>query len=427
MIKNKLQILLMVILLAACNSPNVSRVTDIPPSETTEPTDTFALPSPTVTVFHQPTESRMNATLTPSESPTSQLTTPMSVKTVTATSLPNLITKCVEIGSEMPLESVAHSGTVVITPLNASPYLLDLQTGQSHDLPMNVPDHHLLADMEVSPDRNRLAYVETTRNQGGDIVGRHLWVVTADGQVLASRAFELGWSWMRWLDNERLEIYWWEAPTASTVIILNPFNGEQQVLTPSFPDIYNDSFNPSYWMVMYSPDLEWVLYLSNDDRYLGKAVVWDLVKGNVIWQHAEEGVGTITQIPEWSPLGDQVAVVVGNHLFRVDRSGQAIPLPDIGEDGIRSFSWSPDGNQISFWASSHVWETLRLFILDTTNNQVVDLCMDTPWAESYPPEWSPNGLQFTLIAEEIVVNINKGTANLIPHEEMPHAWMRSMP
>ena len=202
MIKNKLQIFLMVILLAACNNPSFSRVTTPAPSETISPTEAFASSSPPATVFHQPTETGVLATLPLSDSPTLQSTTSVPDQTVTATLLPNLSIQCVEIMPETSLGSVADSGTVVITPRHAPPYLLDLQTGQSHDLPMNVPDYHLLDQMEVSPDRSRLAYVETVRNQDNDIVGRHLWVVTADGQVLSSRDFDLGWSWMRWLDND---------------------------------------------------------------------------------------------------------------------------------------------------------------------------------------------------------------------------------
>jgi dipeptidyl aminopeptidase/acylaminoacyl peptidase len=163
-----------------------------------------------------------------------------------------------------------------------------------------------------------------------------------------------------------------------------------------------------------------------------------MVSGNIVWQHSEEGVGTTTQIPAWSPLGDQVAVVVGNHLFRVSRSGLATPLPDIGEDEIRRFSWSPDGSHIAFLASAHHWETRRLFILDTTGNQVIDLCLDTTMAGGYPPLWSPDGLQFTFsraveyadgseVGEDIVVDIDKGRANLIPDDEAPSAWMRSVP
>ncbi len=335
----------------------------------------------------------------------------------------------------MSLESVATGGIVVISPRDSSPYLLDLRTGQSRILPMYAPDSYSLDSMGVSPDRGRLAYVETIRNQANEIVGRQLRVVTADGQVQVSQTFELGWSWWRWLDNERLEIYWWEAPMAGTVIVLNLFTGQQQEIPPTFPDIYDVPYEPPYWMTLYSPDLKWVLYLSNGEEYYGEAVVWDIEAGQALWQSS--GKGIFDDLPAWSPRNDQVAVVVGGKLFRVDHTGHAMALPDIGMEDVRDFGWSPDGRYIAFWASSPPWEMEKLYILDTTSDQVVDFCLST-LRSGTRPLWSPDSLQFsvyiaaedandTIKWEAVLVDIDKGIANRIPYNESPVGWMHSIP
>ena len=419
-------VLLAVMMLSGCSSGS-------PTASPTPVASSRLIPSGTHTVALTTTPSPTipTPTFTPSA-------TPLPSQTLTMTLIPGLTIQCVEISAEVPLPSVTNSGVVLMTPLDSAPYLLNLSTSTRYSIPLTHPDIHSVYSGKVSPDGNSLAYIERFDNQESERIIGLLRIVTADGQIKAINNFEKYWTWWRWLDNDRLEIYWWDAPNPGTVILMNPFTGQRVDLTPTFPNLYNDTFNPAVWRVIYSPDLERVLYLSNADQYLGKAVLWDIVTGNTVWQYSEAGVGTISQIPAWSPLGDQVAVVVGNHLFRVNYSGLATQLADIGQNEVGRFSWSPDGSHIAFWASSHHGKTRNLFILDTISNQVVDLCLDTASAEGNPPLWSPDGLQFifrravenvdgSLRDEAILVDIDKGIANLIPNDEVPTAWMRSMP
>lgn len=411
--------------LAACQVPPTNPVTTPPITTTLTPKRTQ--PVPTASATTRPSPVPPTATISPSP-------------TVSFTPTPEqVIIQCLEIGPGASLEAVASGGTVFISPIDSPRYLLDLQTGERYNLPLSDPSAFPLRGIEVSPSRNYLAYVERDDNEIQDT----LWVITANGQVLASRNFDPGWYWWHWLDDERLEIYWGDAPIAGTVIILNPFTGQQKIIEPGFPDLYDDIFSPSGWMVKYSPDLGQVLYLSNSDQYLGEVVLWDTVMGSALWQYAEQGPETINQVPAWSPSGDQVAAVVGDSLYRVDRNGQVIPIPEAGLY-VDKFTWSPNEHYIAFWAHENelYYEFQRLFLLNTETNQLIDYCIkaDIP-PRAAMPLWSSNSQQLFLHygMEEtggslkdmyVLINVNLYTAfevQILEDVGSPIAWMNSTP
>ena len=326
-------VVLMILSITGCNGL-ISTPLSSPPVTAISPAPTRPISTPSVTSYLQPTieASSPPLTQTPTLLPTS----------------PNLTEECPTVGNEISLDVVANGGTVVISPRDAPLYLLDLQSGEQYNLPLMSNDS-TISGIEASPDRNWLAYREIVESPTGTI-SQQLWVITAKGQVEATVNFEENWYWWRWLNSESIEIYVSDT-LLGTVVVLNPFSGERRELAPSFPDIYNFIDQPS-WTVMYSPDLELVVYLSNPspDQPSG-VVIWDILSQRVLWQLAAPF--TSSHPPAWSPLGHQVAAIVGGDLFLINRNGQVVTLPSLEElDSIEEFNWSPNGRFIAFWAGS---------------------------------------------------------------------------
>jgi hypothetical protein len=253
--------------------------------------------------------------------------------------------------------------------------LKDVQTGVEYKFPVKSEDL-VWGSLQISPNQKMLTLMEWGYNDQHIRTSYILWVVDARANVLTRSSIkraDLGQ--LRWLDNERLII---DTEEYGSLLVVNPFTGEQQVVSNELPELY-PYFQPGlWWPVSYSPDLEWVAYYSarhEKDDYMEGPVVYDLVTKQTLWKSSgDDGVG-IGSDPAWSPDGQEVAVIDPRgdgdwQLYLIRHSGQAKPV--LGENlphKASSPSWSPDGRLIAFWNAD------SLMVYDRQTDQVFDTCI----------------------------------------------------
>lgn len=315
--------------------------------------------------------------------------------------------------------------------------LLDLQTGKRYRLPFVVyqpiwrVDHRAL---ETSPDRNHFAHIEPISNEQHELVSEILWVVNARAETIAKIALErTDLEQPRWLDNERLVFYTAQTNIDGTVLVINPFNGEQIIVSNELPRLTHSRHGETLmvWMVEYSPDMKWVVYLENNQA----VTVYNILTKETLWNSPHSD---LLNEPSWSPDGLQVAISggLGGSFYIIDRLGQAKVI--MSEDKERQTwapSWSPDGRRIAFWSYSD-----GLMIYDQKTDQVVITCIQDILNAISPLRWSPDGSQLIAyaVAESvdgfgaapILIDFQKNvvyTRLLNAQDINPDVWMNSLP
>jgi hypothetical protein len=443
--KNHLVILVLVIFLFGCVP-----VTPIPTST----------PMPTV----RPATSTLRATIIPTAilpTDTSTLTPTPDISPISAPTMPynknmGVEAKCVEVNQNVQTGNLG-TGMVVLenrgNGLNGRHqpglYFLDMETGLLNN-PFGTDRYASVGS--VSPDRKLL--VAWADGLGGIIM-------TADGKVLGKlQAQSNGDS--DWLNNHQLITIEYQTNTnpnkikafeADPRLVLNPFTGEQRLLHPDFPDIYNNCCHqPSWGGIVYNPLLTRAVYLAMPGTIF---VLWDLQKKKPLlsWTqffNAEQN------IPRWSPDGSKFAFygILGKlstmpegpslpyKLYLADNNGNYSELvPDNKNLPIYDYFWSPSGRYLAFiWqvisTASHSYDNDRLLVLDTQTKKITDYCVEfrPSGFEKTPVVWSPDETQILLedkYTEDprhwrvILVDLVKGTAFPIAEDMIASGWMKS--
>ncbi len=383
--------------------------------------------------------------------------------------------QCLDVGST-PIRDIGSSGVLVLENRAAldeghykpGTFQLDMRSGHITEVTMAGENQikHI-----VSPNRSLVAYEHVTFNTAGKVVKDELVVANAKGQLLSAVPWEEGWIEMpAWLDNERLVINASGLnPEESagdkppTMLVLNPFSGEREILKPDFPRILNTPSTLSsilpFWDgwsgVIYDPTLTRAIYPrfigDNDEMYT--YAVWDISKRRLIATLEDVfAVYASFPMPKWSPDGSRFVFqgYVQTHdpvkieLYEVSREGQAEQLTNLSSVAYvleSTYSWSPDGRHIAMFLGSPfeaVSEKARVAVLDTTTLNVMDYCVNITFrGEGYgsgspiwSPIWSPDGHQFVITdwyekdhRRVILVDIEKNIAVQIAEDMEPVGWM----
>jgi len=202
---------------------------------------------------------------------------PQAVSTYTPDS--GFVSSCLKIeDQEVPLNEIAKQGTVMIGgAIDESPYLLDLQTGLHYNLPFQAKhDTGYFFGFHISPDGNKFAYVEAIENSAKELIEAILWIVNAKGNVITSQViapeillagFTSTNSW-RWLDSTHLEFYFQQTKKDGTVKIFDLSTKVWKSYSNKLPNFYTDfDLERSEWLVEYSPNLDWVIYLGDVNEH----------------------------------------------------------------------------------------------------------------------------------------------------------------
>ncbi|MEP7134386.1 MAG: hypothetical protein ABI904_05590 [Chloroflexota bacterium] len=405
MSKNNIVVSLIIMILTGCM--NISTPTSVPASQTPLIANTV-IPTPT---------------LLPLASPT-------------AAPDPRYVQKCVKIEDQVVSLKDVTSGTILLftNPPENQPFLLDIQTGRKYLLPTEVKNPTFLGEY-VSPDGNKFAYVEGVVNSEYKFDKAILWVTNAHAEVLAKLRFNQGLgNNLRWLDNDHVIFYFDQTGVDGTVMVVNPFTGEQQLIFNKLPNLVTgDLAWDVNWRAEYSKDLNWVAYLGSSNPAGGSPIVYDVKTKKIIWQAVTDQNWDMSV---WSPDDSQVTAIVWDdqttqsELYLIDHSGHAKPIFVMGRKQAFAPSWSPDGNRIAFW-NNH-----ELMVYDLKADKTTSLCIGNEADRQYPPVWSPDSSQLGVdqyMDEQhtVLINIQQGVG-YIPTEiqgiaTYPNIWMNSIP
>jgi hypothetical protein len=331
-------------------------------------------------------------------------------------------------------------GTALFYDSKYIPYLLELGTHAHYDLPYEK--NYYIYGPDTSPNHNYLAYMEGFVDSNSQPQISKIWVVNPKGNIVAWHSIHIKDTspYWQWVNDDTIQFFTYPIePGIGKEYLYKPFKRELVDYTKDLPMLYQGNYlNKSMYMVEYSPDLEWAIYLaeqSNSGDGPGNGpIVLDLSSNQVIWKAVGDGTGY--SLPIWSPVGDRVAVVVDGKLYIVNRDGQVISPPGLTEDEqlqSEKFAWSPDGRYIAFWANRNGIANLMLY--DVQDHHVIDYCIeDIGGGNSLI--WSPDGTQFityvvyqatedTMGQYSLLVDIINDAAYRVPFK--PLAWMNSEP
>jgi hypothetical protein len=383
-------------------------------------------------------------TLAPSATAVLPTETPMPLPspTVTATATPEIRFKrqCLPVQDRAVTLNEVASGTILVARwkgpsveyYESMSALIDIQTGKEYQLPSNPNSKNsTFISSEISPDRKMYAQLEVI-DQENKPIKNAVWVFDARTYLVTKLTFNrTDLVWLHWLDNERLII---DTEKYGTLLLVNPFTGEQQTLADELPDLYPYELNKKnfpWHPVVYSPDLEWVAYYSeygDSDGYFLGYVLYDLNSKNILWK--KESANTLILSPDGEIFTLATAGTIDNNqLYLFNRSEQLKTVLDksLPHEPGGQFSWSPDSRYIAFWNAE------SLMIYDRQMDWVFDTCISSNLGVY--PRWSPDSKQLIVYVsgystETMLVDWQEKLAykiKEIPHDGIMFEWMNSIP
>jgi hypothetical protein len=343
------------------------------------------------------------------------------------------------IKDEISLASITK-GTLVSRG-SMSPILLEIQSNKVYEISL-ISENSFISDRSVSPNRDLLATIETVVNEARQFEQMYLQVFNAQGEVVKKIIFDApGLRKIRWLDNENILLYTANTTRDGTVLLVNPFSNEQTYITNELPNFFDESdllFPDLKWLIEYSPNLEWGVYLKRGTSgdiatpfpggpNIGHAV-YDFSANKAIW--IPKYPTDFSEEPKWSPDGGKVVIEANNQLTIVMRNGPLEPILDETKTNTVQFTeWSPDGRYIAFWNIN------KFMFYDIQENTLHDVCINA--SADFPKPlfaWSPDS-QYIFLgnyseANSVLVDIKENKiyqTSTNPAIYYPVAWMNSVP
>ncbi|MCL4270731.1 MAG: PD40 domain-containing protein [Anaerolineales bacterium] len=360
------------------------------------------------------------------------------------TSTPNSevsLPSCFDEGNdEISLSSITEG--IIINP-GSKFLLLEIQSKNIYEI-LPTSETSYAIDQSVSPNRNLLATIEIVLNESRQFEEMYLLIFNARREILERIVFEIpGLHKIRWLNNENILLYTANTSRDGTVLLINPFTKKQNYITNALPDFFDESdllFPNLRFLMEYSPNLEWGVYLKRDKSggiatpfpagpSIGHAV-YDFSANKAIW--IPKYPTDFSEEPKWSPDGSKVAIEANNQLTIVTRDGTLQPMLDDSETNNVQFpEWSPDGRYIAFW------NTNKFMIYDIQENTLQGLCINTNANFSRPLfAWSPDS-QYIFIGTysnsesgNTLINIKESKIYKVstnPTFYYPVGWMNPAP
>ena len=398
-------------------------------------------------VEKSPSQTPVQPTLTPSAAPMPRATE--SLPTPTQPPLPTLTptepdqkaaeilyeTSCVE---PAPLESLHGTGYLYLHGYQTSAKRLDLENGTIQ----LIDDSWNFWEWSFSPDEKWVIYYPGVREDGTldeDIIP----ILSSDGKEVLT--FEKAIGSFDWLDNNHLKITnLIEGTDLLSVVVFNPFSGEQRMVPVDLPEIY--PYKSMASKQAYDSTASFVVYPYSTEDSFGYRL-WDVYQHQIL-ASVESLLPLYT--PKWSPDGSRIIIPgisqplgedpsdTGLELFMLDLQGSVIQLTDLESLHVNMSikelgPWSPDGRYFAFWFKPDD-ESLELALIDVDNKKMVNLCVrgsDSTGPE--PPVWSPDSKQISGMRRQdglssaFVVDVSDMKIYEIGENIEPFFWLKAPP
>jgi hypothetical protein len=320
---------------------------------------------------------------------------------------PILSNKCLDIAFELP-QYVKPTGSLVF--LGDQSYLMDFSTGYKTILGKGI------YDISVSPDGKWIAYQKI----GNQLGNYQLNIQSADDKQVKHLEWEKDWvGFIKWLNNHQLLISRQRDPLYS-IIVLDPFSGDQRELIPDYPDLPQaplrySSFQFDTSNLVPDPFLKYIVY---PQRLNGKfyIVLWDTQLSKPLAKLND--LNDFGHDPIWDKLGEDFVIPVTNQWdrnarenaidewFRINLNGEVQQLTHFGDQfkdaEIGTASLSPDGRFLAFWlvVRPSIQSTQSLAVLDLETETVINYCIS---GSGWSPVWSPDS-RYIAIENDFAVN-----------------------
>jgi hypothetical protein len=247
-----------------------------------------------------------------------------------------------------------------------------------------LPEDHIYYYYSESPDKERLAFTEgKTLDISSDVI-----ILNGQGREYKRIVFPDDWTFFDWLDNENLLFRQFRNQFRTTrqnidLVAINLLDGEQQVLSSNFPDIFlRDELVLWGAITIFDPTISLVLYpeQENDGRIV--SVLWNLKKSEEL---ARFDGGSW---PRWSPNGNQLLLISDNERVLHETHDEIFIINSLGDITRATYFteyynntridlpvWSPNNRYIAFWLSTSLpSESAKLAVLDIETLNVDLFC-----------------------------------------------------
>ena len=404
---------------------------------------------------------------------------PSSTPIYTPTSSSNLSRysiECIEIYDAIPPE-LTLEGILALDSFieGESSYLLNLTTGRKITIGNTLP-----SNMVISPDRTLLAYWD---------IGRNAVIITdpsgVDLKVIPDP--DERYTPSQWVTKDRLALGYrrreWNDPfTLESLIIMNPFTGEQREFLPDLPNI-NNILNAISWSDYFgsrmvpNSSVSYFVYPASEDGGMA-LILWDIQAQEEITRifqfYLDTGITVGT--PQWSSDGsqfissaqlryvidpsdqsfqpikfvganlrnayinvnDDLPYLGGSEFISVDATGNINRLSFLTTEYIpieSNWSWSPNESWVAFWLQFRLeddkYADPQLAFLNVQTGEVIDTCL----RGEGEPVWSPDSKQLAIhlyqedeySTDVILVDFEEGIAATIVRGASVGGWLVSPP
>jgi len=360
---------------------------------------------------------------------------------------------CLPISPDVEIDDISTGlilNEVSSTDTKGNVVLLNISNGTRTQI---FSENEKINGLRISPDRNWVAYnvIKTDDpNDSGKLILRNF----ATNEIK-----ELPWDddWdlggiQKWINDKQILISLRSSEYPPSRIALNPFLGQKIDLPSLLPNQEIESASGEYFpLPEYNSTFDYVIYPASDNGQTGYLLKTATTLETVSFIPTQT-LMTFSS-PAWSNSGNAYTLSIkpfddqSSNTFELangSTSQQATLITSLGDHiesyYIENIVWSLDDRYIAFVVNDLTDinnQVSKLMILDMTNREVLDFCVNVNYAnwrgefaDVNSPIWSPNSKE--LIVENqyeygkndvILINLSTMMASIIEKNKRVLGWV----